>query len=314
MLTCAKNILIKSTPPEVWVKLGDFGLSKRVEDGLGISATLKGTMGFIAPELYGLTPRTTDYATDIWGLGEIAFQMLTKKPAFRDLSLLYRYAQELAPFSAIALHEQNVSTAAVDFILQAMTAQAASRLTASDALGHAWMLTFAPELPNLEELVLERKVSIESNNVSEPSAVWTSISEPPRQHLPKLEPEPCSHLVEDVGPLMSTSSGTAPPVPKYPARPEHIETTLETYHTDIPKPIERRDPDTPPTIACPHCADYAGECCEVHELQRHAKRAHAMVRTVWICFDASPDKSFLARCRRCRLKKRYDAYHHAAVQ
>jgi serine/threonine protein kinase len=34
------------------VKIGDFGISKRADDGLAAS-TLKGTLGFLAPELHG---------------------------------------------------------------------------------------------------------------------------------------------------------------------------------------------------------------------------------------------------------------------
>jgi len=48
------NILLKSCPPnDWWVKIADFGISKRIEDGLGVTNTLQGTPGYIAPELYG---------------------------------------------------------------------------------------------------------------------------------------------------------------------------------------------------------------------------------------------------------------------
>jgi serine/threonine protein kinase len=41
-------------PPEHWwVKIGDFGISKRVEEGLTTSSILKGASGFLAPELHG---------------------------------------------------------------------------------------------------------------------------------------------------------------------------------------------------------------------------------------------------------------------
>jgi serine/threonine protein kinase len=36
-----------------WVKIGDFGISKRADDGLAASSTLRGTLGFLAPELHG---------------------------------------------------------------------------------------------------------------------------------------------------------------------------------------------------------------------------------------------------------------------
>src|ERR1700712_6036468 len=50
-----QNILVKSIPPEPWwVKITDFGISKRIEESLGAPSTMKGTLQFIAPELFKL--------------------------------------------------------------------------------------------------------------------------------------------------------------------------------------------------------------------------------------------------------------------
>ena len=57
-----------------WVKIADFDISKRIENELGMSTTLKGTLGYIAPELHGFTEKGSPYAVDIWAVGEIAFQ------------------------------------------------------------------------------------------------------------------------------------------------------------------------------------------------------------------------------------------------
>ncbi|CEO60026.1 hypothetical protein PMG11_04669 [Penicillium brasilianum] len=52
-----QNILIQSHPPsQWWVKLADFGISKRIEEASG-GSTLHGTLGYIAPELWKLTAR-----------------------------------------------------------------------------------------------------------------------------------------------------------------------------------------------------------------------------------------------------------------
>jgi hypothetical protein len=48
--------LFNSRPSsEWWVKIADCGISKRIEDGLGGLALLRSTLGYIAPELCGLT-------------------------------------------------------------------------------------------------------------------------------------------------------------------------------------------------------------------------------------------------------------------
>jgi serine/threonine protein kinase len=90
-------------PPEPWwVKITDFGISKRIEDSLGAPSTVKGTPQFIAPELLGSFANSTGYvavsvnpyAADMWALGEIAFQTLTKKPTFESFFQLLQYAHD----------------------------------------------------------------------------------------------------------------------------------------------------------------------------------------------------------------------------
>jgi serine/threonine protein kinase len=52
-----QNILIKALPPEVWwVKLADFGLSKRMEEQ-STPSNLIGTWGFVEPEFHGLVTK-----------------------------------------------------------------------------------------------------------------------------------------------------------------------------------------------------------------------------------------------------------------
>ncbi|OCK79105.1 WD40 repeat-like protein [Lepidopterella palustris CBS 459.81] len=133
------NILLKSQPPERWwVKIGDFGISKRIEDSLGMPSTVKGTLGFMAPELHDSAP-VDPYAADMWSFGEITFLMLTKQKTFQNTTLLIRYGQNLHPFPWSALDNHNISSWGKDFISSVMLPAPEKRLTTVEALRHDWL-------------------------------------------------------------------------------------------------------------------------------------------------------------------------------
>lgn len=90
-----QNILVRHRDP-VWVKISDFGISKRVLDGQTELRTRAGTEGYIAPEVLGLLEdgaETSSYtsAVDIWSLGCLLHYLLTRKPPFATLAVLRDY-------------------------------------------------------------------------------------------------------------------------------------------------------------------------------------------------------------------------------
>lgn len=115
-------------------------------------STVKGTPQFMAPELLGLatlspslsSESTNQCAADMWSLGEIVFQMLTKKPAFPQRSQLILYIQGSHPFPNFLLTQCGVSSCGQDFILSAMQLSPDSRLKALQACNHEWMEKFKP--------------------------------------------------------------------------------------------------------------------------------------------------------------------------
>jgi serine/threonine protein kinase len=110
-------------------------------------STVKGTRQFMAPEVLGFTAFTnsrgsglTDhFAADMWSLGEIAFQMLTKQPAFPQPYQFMQYAQGLQPFPNSLLMQSGVSSHGQHFISFTMLPSPASRLKVAQAWNHEWM-------------------------------------------------------------------------------------------------------------------------------------------------------------------------------
>jgi serine/threonine protein kinase len=137
---------VRSKPPDPWwVKLSDFGISKRAADNLAASSTLKGTLRYMAPELLGFVESGEEsdsrnvQAADMWALGEIAFQMLTKEPTFKYISLLSTYVRSPDSFPSAVLRAHDVSEAGINFINSIMQPKPEDRQTTAKALVQAWM-------------------------------------------------------------------------------------------------------------------------------------------------------------------------------
>ncbi len=137
---------MRSKPPDPWwVKLSDFGISKRAADNFAASSTLKGTLRYMAPELLGFVESGGEsdtrnaQAADMWALGEIVFQMLTKEPTFKNMNLLSTYIRSPEGFPSAILRDHDVSEAGINFISSIMQPKPEARQTAAQALLQAWM-------------------------------------------------------------------------------------------------------------------------------------------------------------------------------
>ena len=144
-----QNILIKSHPPddEWWIKICDFGLTKRMEEATG--ETMFGSYGFLAPELIHdrEMAKCYRYAADIWCLGETAFHLLSNRSLFsHDYHELQDYYVGKVAFPAHKFAELGTSLAAINFISTAMAAKPSERSTARQCLKHGWISAMGDDI------------------------------------------------------------------------------------------------------------------------------------------------------------------------
>lgn len=131
--------------PDWWVKIADFGISKRASDGLTALRTLTGTPAFAAPEALGFSQPgdklddSYTNAVDIWSLSVIAFLVLTGETLFKDQRRLGRYVAGSLAFPSNDLLANKVSAQGCDFIRRLMAPKSEDRPVVKECLQHSWV-------------------------------------------------------------------------------------------------------------------------------------------------------------------------------
>lgn len=104
-------------------------------------------MGYMAPELHGFVgasdcfsddAQAASRSSDMWALGEITFQMLTKQASFRNMGLLFAFVQQSDLFPYDILKQCHVSDTGINFIVCLMKSKPAQRMCVEQALAHDW--------------------------------------------------------------------------------------------------------------------------------------------------------------------------------
>jgi serine/threonine protein kinase len=144
-----KNVLVVKSKPDWWVKIADFGISKRTGDNTALRTQI-GTPAYAAPEVLGIftleelnvakeeIPSYT-VAVDIWSLGMIMYRMLTIDTPFADPRELAMYVTMGNPLPKALLRKKEVSSLGVDFIEKCLAASAKKRPSATDLLQSQWI-------------------------------------------------------------------------------------------------------------------------------------------------------------------------------
>lgn len=126
------------------MKLGDFGVSKRVRLAANTSWHTSIEADCSAPEVLGLLggdyTEESSYAhpVDMWSLGYLAHWLLTKRYPVSKFALP-RYCRQMDAIPLSDLAEEGVSNLAMDFVENLLHLAPADRMTAEEAYRHPWL-------------------------------------------------------------------------------------------------------------------------------------------------------------------------------
>jgi serine/threonine protein kinase len=145
--------LVVCRGPDWWVKIADFGISKRAREGDTALRTLTGTPAFAAPELLGFVQPESETnvesytsAVDLWSMGVITFFMLTGEILFKDQRLLGQYATGRFAFPLSDLQGRMVCDEGCEFVRKMLACRPEHRPTAEESLRAPWLQELAESL------------------------------------------------------------------------------------------------------------------------------------------------------------------------
>ena len=130
----SQNVFVMQKAPMWWVKLGDFGITKRIDNEQTALRTRIGTARYLAPEIEDDDFPDSEYteAVDMWSLGCVIYTILAQTPPFMTTS------SKKKPFPEAALKACS-SADAVDLVRILLAKDPAARPTATDARSSQWL-------------------------------------------------------------------------------------------------------------------------------------------------------------------------------
>ena len=145
------------------MKLGDFGITKRIDNERTALRTYVGSPAYIAPEIQDDESPESNYtqAVDVWSLGCVVYVMLTQKHPFPAMKLKWK------PFREEPLQVQS-RLDAIELLRTMLVVDPSKRATAKEAISSKWVQSASAllDLTNrpIHEAPSESHISLFTNN------------------------------------------------------------------------------------------------------------------------------------------------------
>ena len=137
-----RNVFVVVKDPVWWVKIGDFGITKRILNEETFLKTEIGTRQYLAPEVIGYVEEdVSNYtnAVDIWSLGCICHRLLTHQLPFANLGALAPYCSGKSELPNEKRDKDEIGVETISFVKGLMAAQPAERWDVDSALQSLWL-------------------------------------------------------------------------------------------------------------------------------------------------------------------------------
>uniref|UniRef100_A0A8V5GS81 Calcium/calmodulin-dependent protein kinase type IV n=1 Tax=Melopsittacus undulatus TaxID=13146 RepID=A0A8V5GS81_MELUD len=144
-----ENLLYADLSPDAPLKIGDFGLSKIVDEQ-DTMKTVCGTPGYCAPEILHGCPYGPE--VDMWSVGVITYILLCGfEPFFDPRGDQYMYSRILTcDYEFVSPWWDEVSLNAKDLVRKLIVLDPRKRLTVHQALEHPWVTGKAAKFAHMD--------------------------------------------------------------------------------------------------------------------------------------------------------------------
>ncbi|KAL5495910.1 CMK2_3 [Sanghuangporus weigelae] len=147
-----ENILYRTKAPDSDIVIADFGIAKHLHEPDEQIFQITGSIRYMAPEVFAR--KGYSKKIDTWSIGIITYIMLSGVSPFRSEDPR-ELISEISEFNSTFddRYWKNVSPLSKDFIKSLMDPNPVTRLSAADALQHAWLTEIEKAPQQLHDLV-----------------------------------------------------------------------------------------------------------------------------------------------------------------